>query len=107
MCRCARLPTVPPRTSIRCSSLDRVETTGVTRMPTRRTLIRSLSVLLPVLLPAAGLPFAAQAQAQAQAQAPSREAVRDFFRAVQLDDASTVKSLLAAGFDPNLRNPIG
>lgn len=32
-------------------------------------------------------------------------AYEDFFRAVQVDDASTVKSLLARGFDPNLAEP--
>jgi ankyrin repeat protein len=30
-----------------------------------------------------------------------------FFRAVQTDNASTVKSLLAAGIDPNRQNPVG
>lgn len=30
-----------------------------------------------------------------------------FFRAVAVDNASGVKSLLAAGFDPNTKNPIG
>ena len=31
----------------------------------------------------------------------------DFFRAVQMDDAGAVKSLLAAGVDPNQPNPVG
>ena len=31
----------------------------------------------------------------------------DFFRAVQMDDASTVKSLLASGVNPNQLNPAG
>jgi len=31
----------------------------------------------------------------------------DFFRAVQMDDAGTVKSLLAAGVNPNQQNPVG
>jgi ankyrin repeat protein len=31
----------------------------------------------------------------------------DFFRAVQMDDAGTVKSLLAAGVNPNQPNPAG
>jgi ankyrin repeat protein len=31
----------------------------------------------------------------------------DFFRAVQIDDAGTVKSLLAAGVNPNQQNPAG
>jgi ankyrin repeat protein len=31
----------------------------------------------------------------------------DFFRAVQMDDAGTVKSLLAAGINPNQQNPVG
>jgi ankyrin repeat protein len=31
----------------------------------------------------------------------------DFFRAVQMDDAATVKSLLAAGVNPNRQNPVG
>jgi ankyrin repeat protein len=33
--------------------------------------------------------------------------VGDFFRAVQMDDARTVKSLLAAGVNPNQPNPAG
>ncbi|MGJ7917191.1 ankyrin repeat domain-containing protein [Massilia sp. LXY-6] len=33
--------------------------------------------------------------------------VSDFFRAVQMDDPKTVKSLLAAGVDPNQPNPVG
>jgi ankyrin repeat protein len=36
---------------------------------------------------------------------PDRTA--DFFRAVAMDDAATVKSLLAAGVNPNQQNPIG
>lgn len=31
----------------------------------------------------------------------------DFYRAVQMDDLKTVKSLLAAGVDPNRQNPLG
>lgn len=33
--------------------------------------------------------------------------VADFFRAVQLDDPNTVKTLLAAGMNPNQPNPVG
>jgi ankyrin repeat protein len=39
--------------------------------------------------------------------ATSPEQTRDFFRAVAMDDAATVKSLLAAGVNPNQQNPIG
>lgn len=31
----------------------------------------------------------------------------DFFRAIKQDDASTVRTLLAKGFDPNVRDPSG
>lgn len=33
--------------------------------------------------------------------------VAEFFRAVQIDDPNTVKTLLAAGVDPNQPNPVG
>jgi ankyrin repeat protein len=33
--------------------------------------------------------------------------VAEFFRAVQLDDANTVKTLLATGVNPNQPNPVG
>jgi ankyrin repeat protein len=50
---------------------------------------------------------AAQAQARGQGQTPTgAEAVR-FFRAVQMDDAGTVRKMLAAGIDPNGVNPVG
>ena len=39
------------------------------------------------------------------AAAPAR--LGDFFRAVQMDDAGTVKSLLASGVNPNQQNPAG
>jgi ankyrin repeat protein len=39
--------------------------------------------------------------------ATSAEQTASFFRAVQTDDASTVKSMLAKGFDPNRQNPVG
>jgi ankyrin repeat protein len=39
--------------------------------------------------------------------AASSEQTTDFFRAVAMDDAATVKSLLAAGVDPNQQNPLG
>jgi len=61
-------------------------------MTTRRTILQTLSLLL-------ALP--------ALARAASPEQVRDFFRAVQLDDAATVRTLLAAGIDPNALNPVG
>lgn len=41
----------------------------------------------------------------ALAATPDRTA--DFFRAVQMDDAATVRSLLAAGVNPNRQNPVG
>lgn len=45
--------------------------------------------------------FAGAAQAATSAQ------VAEFFRAVQTDDARTVKSMLAGGFDANSLNPVG
>jgi ankyrin repeat protein len=39
--------------------------------------------------------------------AAAQPRIGDFFRAVQIDDASTVKSLLASGVNPNQRNPVG
>jgi len=41
------------------------------------------------------------------APAPSSADVARFFRAVQLDDAATVRKLLATGIAPNLVNPVG
>lgn len=41
------------------------------------------------------------------AQAATSAQVAEFFRAVQTDDARTVKSMLAGGFDANSLNPIG
>lgn len=41
------------------------------------------------------------------AQAATEEQVTDFFRAVQLDDPKTVKTLLAGTISPNAFNPIG
>jgi ankyrin repeat protein len=41
----------------------------------------------------------------AMAEAP--EQVGDFFRAVTMDDATSVKKLLAAGVNPNQQNPAG
>jgi ankyrin repeat protein len=49
---------------------------------------------------------AALAQGQAQGQAPSSAEVARFFRSVQLDDAGTVKKMLAA-VNPNQVNPAG
>jgi ankyrin repeat protein len=43
----------------------------------------------------------------AASPAASPEQTRNFFRAVTMDDAATVKSLLAAGVNPNQQNPIG
>lgn len=37
----------------------------------------------------------------------SEQQTNSFFRAVQMDDVKTVKSLLAAGVDPNRQNPLG
>ncbi|MCS0591387.1 ankyrin repeat domain-containing protein [Massilia norwichensis] len=39
--------------------------------------------------------------------AATPQQISDFFRAVQMDDAATVKSLLAAGVNPNQQNPVG
>jgi ankyrin repeat protein len=41
------------------------------------------------------------------ALAATAEQTASFFRAVQIDDAGTVKSLLAAGVNPNMQNPVG
>jgi ankyrin repeat protein len=49
---------------------------------------------------------AALAQGQAQGQAPSSAEVARFFRSVQLDDAGTVKKMLAS-VNPNQVNPAG
>jgi ankyrin repeat protein len=43
----------------------------------------------------------------AAAMAADSKQVSDFFRAASMDDAATVKSLIAAGVDPNMRNPVG
>ena len=43
----------------------------------------------------------------AVAQAATREQVTDFFRAVQMDDVKTVRSLLGSTVNPNDINPIG
>jgi ankyrin repeat protein len=43
----------------------------------------------------------------AVALAATTSQVAEFFRAVQIDDASTAKSLLAAGVNPNQPNPVG
>lgn len=56
------------------------------------------TVLAAILLSA--LPGAAVLAATPQQTA-------DFFRAVQMDDAAAVKSLLAKGVDPNRQNPVG
>jgi ankyrin repeat protein len=40
-------------------------------------------------------------------QQTAAQQIADFFRAVQMDDAGTVKSLLAAGVNPNQQNPVG
>lgn len=40
-------------------------------------------------------------------QAATPEQVRDFFRAVQLDDVGTVQSLLGGAINPNEINPVG
>jgi ankyrin repeat protein len=39
--------------------------------------------------------------------AATAEQTASFFRAVQIDDPGTVKSLLAAGVNPNMQNPVG
>jgi hypothetical protein len=43
----------------------------------------------------------------AAALAATSGQVAEFFRAVQIDDPNTVKTLLAAGVDPNQPNPVG
>lgn len=58
------------------------------------------------LIRRAGLLLAAWAVLGA-AQAATAEQVTDFFRAVQLDDPKTVKTLLAGTISPNAFNPIG
>ncbi len=50
---------------------------------------------------------ACAANASAQHGAPSDADVARFFKAVQLDDAATVRTLLASTVDPNLVNPVG
>jgi ankyrin repeat protein len=57
-----------------------------------------LAAIVVAAFPAA-LATAAPAATSAQ--------VAEFFRAVQLDDANTVKTLLAAGVNPNQPNPVG
>jgi uncharacterized protein len=57
----------------------------------RNSLISLKKLLVTALLCVAG-----------QASAGSYE---DFFKAIQFDDADTVKGLLARGFDPNTRSP--
>lgn len=47
------------------------------------------------------------AGASAQAPAPTTAEVARFFKSVQLDDAGTVRTLLAASIDPNMVNPAG
>lgn len=59
------------------------------------TMLRPLSFVLAACM-AAGAAAAATPQQTAE-----------FFRAVQLDDASAVKSLVAAGVDQNGQNPVG
>jgi len=63
-------------------------------MFTRRAFLRCLAALpLAWCLPGAMVAAA--------------DSASDFFRAVQIDDARTVKAWLAGGGDPNLVNPIG
>jgi hypothetical protein len=67
--------------------------------PLRRTVLRSFAQLTTLVAElAAGMPPAAAAATPAQ--------TADFFRAVQMDDAGTVRSLLGK-VDPNEVNPIG
>src|SRR4051812_9140822 len=58
-----------------------------------------LAAIVLAAVPGSAVLAAASGQAGAQ--------VGNFFRAVQLDDASTVKALLAAGVNPNQPNPAG
>jgi ankyrin repeat protein len=51
--------------------------------------------------------FVAAFPSGAALAATTGEQTASFFRAVQTDDASTVKSMLAKGFDPNRQNPVG
>lgn len=73
-------------------------------MTTRRRFLTlsSMSVLWLAAV-GAGLGFGGAASAASQASAAQ---VRDFFRAVQMDDARTVQTLLPV-VDPNGLNPIG
>jgi ankyrin repeat protein len=77
-------------------------------MTTRRRFL-TLSSLSMLCIAGAGLGFGLGAGAEAWAAAPSEASpvqVRDFFRAVQMDDARTVQTLLRV-VDPNELNPLG
>jgi len=65
---------------------------------------------LPVFLRSsilAALFGACAASAPAQGATPTSADVARFFQAVQLDDAATVRKMLAATIDPNQVNPVG
>lgn len=70
-------------------------------MPTLRVIVCGLVLAggLATIVPAT------QAQARVQTLGGA-DAVR-FFRAVQMDDARTLRKMLAAGIDPNAVNPVG
>jgi ankyrin repeat protein len=61
---------------------------------------------LPLLLSACLALAAPATLAQSQGQAPNAAEVARFFRSVQLDDAGTVKKMLAS-VNPNQVNPVG
>ena len=70
-----------------------------------RILVKVISAL--VFTAGSGV-FAPAVHAQESAQpAPNGADTVRFFRAVQMDDAGTVRKMLAAGTDPNRRNPVG
>jgi ankyrin repeat protein len=72
----------------------------------RRFLTLSSMSMLWLAANGLGLGFGLGAAAPAAAAGASPEQVRDFFRAVQMDDARTVQTLLRV-VDPNGLNPIG
>jgi uncharacterized protein len=73
-------------------------------MTTRRRFL-TLSAMSALWIAGLGLGLAAPASAATGAGA-SPVQVRDFFRAVQMDDAGTVRTLLRV-VDPNALNPVG
>ena len=71
----------------------------------RRAGVALVPAPVPALVPALVLALS-MAASLAQAQAPSSADVARYFRAVQMDDAATVRALLAT-VNPNELNPVG